>query len=90
MMKMDLKIVFLVILMSGGTWGNHRKTGVVKWFNEARGFGFISPDDGGADVFVHFRSILVDGFKVLNAGQKVSFTVRRGKRGPEAENVRPL
>ena len=62
-------------------------TGTVKWFNESKGFGFISQDDGGKDVFVHFSAIAGDGFKTLAEGQKVSFDVQDGPKGPQAANV---
>ena len=62
-------------------------TGTVKWFNETKGFGFISQDDGGADVFVHFSAIQGSGFKTLEEGQKVEFTVTDGQKGPQAENI---
>ncbi|MCG3723463.1 cold-shock protein [Vibrio cincinnatiensis] len=62
-------------------------TGSVKWFNETKGFGFLTPDNGGSDVFVHFNSIVSDGFKTLAEGQKVSFSVEQGKKGPQAEQV---
>ncbi|QXO18381.1 MULTISPECIES: cold-shock protein [Vibrio] len=65
-------------------------TGSVKWFNETKGFGFISQDNGGSDVFVHFNSIVADGFKTLTEGQKVSFNVEDGKKGPQATQVTPL
>ena len=61
-------------------------TGTVKWFNETKGFGFIE-QESGPDVFVHFSAISGDGFKTLNEGQKVSFTVTQGAKGPQAENV---
>jgi CspA family cold shock protein len=64
-------------------------TGTVKWFNESKGFGFIAQDDGGADVFVHFSAIQGSGFKTLTEGQKVSFEVQNGPKGPQASNVVP-
>ena len=64
-------------------------TGTVKWFNDAKGFGFISQDDGGDDVFVHFSAIQSEGFKALAEGQKVEFEVEDGQKGPQARNVVP-
>jgi CspA family cold shock protein len=64
-------------------------SGTVKWFNEKKGFGFISPEDGGADVFVHFSAIISDGFKTLAEGQAVSYEVESGAKGPQATNVKP-
>ena len=62
-------------------------TGTVKWFNESKGFGFISQDEGGADVFGHFSTIQGSGFKTLAEGQAVSFDVENGPKGPQASNV---
>jgi cold shock protein len=61
-------------------------TGTVKWFDEAKGFGFISRE-GGPDVFAHFKQIVGEGFKTLTEGQKVNFTVTQGQKGPQAENI---
>ena len=61
--------------------------GTVKWFNEKKGFGFITPDDGSKDVFVHFSAISSDGFKTLDEGQKVTYDVVSGPKGPQAANV---
>jgi cold shock protein len=62
-------------------------TGTVKWFNEAKGYGFITPEDGSKDLFVHFSNIKSDGFKTLEEGAKVSFEPRQGQKGPEATDV---
>jgi CspA family cold shock protein len=65
-------------------------TGTVKWFNETKGYGFISPDDGGKDCFVHHSDIKMEGFRVLKEGQKVSFTPVNGPKGPQATEVQIL
>lgn len=62
-------------------------TGTVKWFDEAKGYGFITPEDGSKDLFVHFSNIAGDGFKSLTEGTTVSFEPRQGQKGPEAINV---
>ena len=63
-------------------------TGTVKWFSPEKGYGFITPDDGSADVFVHFSSIAVEGYKNLEEGQKVEFEVTQGQKGPQAASVK--
>jgi len=64
--------------------------GTVKWFNAEKGFGFISQDDGGADVFVHYSAIATSGYRSLDENQRVEFEVTQGQKGPQAEQVRPL
>jgi len=63
-------------------------TGTVKWFNESKGFGFITPQEGGKDLFVHFSAIQGQGFKTLKEGQRVSFDITSGPKGQQASNIR--
>ena len=65
-------------------------TGTVKWFNDAKGYGFITPDGGGKDLFAHFSEIQGNGFKSLQEGQRVEFVVKQGPKGPQASEIRPL
>jgi CspA family cold shock protein len=74
--------------MTQASSGKPRKNGTVKWFNDEKGFGFITPDGGGDDLFVHFKAIESDGFKSLKEGQKVSFVEEKGQKGLQAEQVR--
>ena len=64
--------------------------GTVKWFNGEKGFGFITPDEGNADVFVHFSAIQADGYRSLDENQRMEFDVTQGQKGPQAANVRPI
>ncbi|MDU0810610.1 MAG: cold-shock protein [Burkholderia sp.] len=65
-------------------------TGTIKWFNDAKGFGFITPEDGGEDLFAHFSEIRVEGFKTLQENQKVKFEVKTGPKGLQAANIYPM
>lgn len=64
-------------------------TGTVKWFNDAKGYGFITPDDGGEDLFAHYSAIKMDGFKTLKQGQRVTFDLKEGEKGKQADNIKP-
>jgi CspA family cold shock protein len=70
--------------------GDEVATGTVKWFNAEKGFGFITPDDGGSDVFAHFSAISTSGYRSLEENQRVSFTVTQGQKGPQAADIKPL
>jgi CspA family cold shock protein len=70
--------------------GAQMATGVVKWFSDDKGFGFITPDDGGGDAFVHFSAIKGDGFRTLAEGAKVEFELGQGQKGPQAQDVRVI
>lgn len=65
-------------------------TGTVKWFSDQKGYGFIAPDDGGDDCFVHHNNIVAEGFRSLQEGQKVEYEVGEGRKGPEALNVQAI
>lgn len=65
-------------------------SGIVKWFNDAKGFGFITPDEGGEDLFAHFSAIEIEGFKTLKEGQKVTFEVITGPKGKQATHIKPV
>jgi len=65
-------------------------TGTVKWFNDAKGFGFIEQDNGGEDVFAHFSAIVAEGYKTLEEGQKVDFEIDNDPKGPRAKNIKPV
>jgi len=65
-------------------------TGTVKWFNDAKGFGFITPEDGSKDLFAHFSEIKANGFRSLQEGQRVEFVVKQGPKGPQASEIRPI
>jgi CspA family cold shock protein len=66
------------------------QTGTVKWFNESKGYGFIAPDDGGKDLFAHFREIQGDGFKTLVENTRVQFSITQGPKGPQASNIQAV
>jgi CspA family cold shock protein len=74
-------------------WGQQEQAmfvGTVKWFNDAKGFGFIEPEQGGPDVFAHFSAIEMEGFRTLKQGSKVSFELVQGPKGNLAQNIKPM
>jgi cold shock CspA family protein len=88
-----------LLTRTGESWGIHPthparnddmtiETGTVKWFNEGKGFGFIAPDDGGKDLFAHYKEIQGSGFKTLTENQRVKFEVTQGQKGPQASSIR--
>src|SRR5690242_19012324 len=79
-----------VCVSSAGIEGECMATGTVKWFSDDKGFGFITPDDGGRDLFVHFTGIVGDGYRSLAEGTKVSYEAEEGPKGPKAINVTKL
>jgi len=85
----SLRILFVLDRQIGNT-SMTTQTGTVKWFNEAKGYGFIAQDAGGADLFAHFRDIQGTGFKTLVENQRVEFEVKQGQKGLQAANIRPL
>jgi CspA family cold shock protein len=81
---------FAVVLPNNQQGRCFMATGTVKWFNDAKGFGFITPDEGGEDLFAHFSEVRSEGFKSLHENQKVSFEVKQGPKGKQAADIRPL
>ena len=77
-------------LRRGSKWGSSVGTGTVKWFSDDKGFGFITPDEGGRDLFVHFTGITGDGYRSLAEGAKVTYEEEQGDKGPKAINVQKL
>ena len=76
-----------VLVVATRVRGEVMSTGTVKWFNDAKGYGFITPDEGGEDLFAHFSAIQMNGFKTLKEGQKVSFEIVQGPKGKQASNI---
>jgi CspA family cold shock protein len=83
----DETFVAFIICKKGGDFVSQ---GTVKWFNESKGYGFITPDDGGQDLFVHFSEIKEEGYKTLREGDEVSFEEGQGQKGPQATNVQKI
>lgn len=77
-------------MRSGKLEGDSMATGTVKWFNNAKGYGFVVPESGGADIFVHYSSIQMDGYRTLRAGQPITFEIKEGPKGLHAVDIRIL
>ncbi len=75
----------MFVVLKGGVLGMSR--GTVKWFSDQKGYGFVTPEDGSKDVFVHFSAIGGDGFKTLKEGQTIEFEITQGPKGPQASNI---
>lgn len=76
--------------MSENSTSSNRVIGTVKWFNDTKGFGFVTPEGGNEDLFIHFSSIQMDGFKTLKENQKISFEITEGPKGKQAINIQPV
>jgi CspA family cold shock protein len=87
-MRYILVTIFSRVFYTQIEGSNHMAIGTVKWFNDAKGFGFITPDDGSEELFAHFSAVNMDGFKSLKEGQKISFEVTQGPKGKQASNIR--
>jgi CspA family cold shock protein len=83
-----LPVITTPLFIQGFTMAT--QTGIVKWFNEAKGFGFIKPDNGGEDLFAHFSQIEAKGFRTLAENQRVEFEVTQGQKGPQASRIKPV
>ena len=83
----DYKVFTLITVVLSLCNGVRMATGIVKWFNDAKGFGFIKPDDGEEELFAHFSAITMGGFKTLKEGQKVTFDITQGPKGKQATNI---
>ena len=85
--RRDLSDVWIDDISQPYEKGDNMALGTVKWFNDSKGFGFITPDDGGEDLFAHFSAINANGFKSLKEGQRVSFEITQGPKGKQAANI---